>query len=71
MNAKKWVFAEDGVISIEEYEGHLTVQKERSDELRAEYFGKIYEVSFDRNLEKKSLKLHNFFCYIFVNREST
>uniref|UniRef100_A0A0M3HPF8 EF-hand domain-containing protein n=1 Tax=Ascaris lumbricoides TaxID=6252 RepID=A0A0M3HPF8_ASCLU len=42
----------DGVISIEEYEGHLTVQKERSDELRAEYFGKIYE-TFDEDFDMK------------------
>ncbi|VDM23608.1 unnamed protein product [Toxocara canis] len=49
---KKNVFAEDGVVSKKEYERRLSEQKEKSDELRALYFGKIYE-DFDEDFDMK------------------
>ncbi|KHN87063.1 hypothetical protein Tcan_11187 [Toxocara canis] len=42
----------DGVVSKKEYERRLSEQKEKSDELRALYFGKIYE-DFDEDFDMK------------------
>ncbi|KAH7727372.1 Protein F23F1.2 [Aphelenchoides avenae] len=42
----------DGILTKAEYDAHFQKEKESSDDLRAEYFGKIFE-DFDENFDLK------------------
>lgn len=43
---------DDGILTQTEYDSHFQKEKESSDDLRAEYFGKLFE-DFDENFDLK------------------